>query len=143
MSSRAVLLAAIAVAGCGPGGEDPPLDCIDPMTPAISTTCAPLYVPTFDNVYTMTLAPKCAGTGAACHSASGNKGEMTLSSIDRAYEELLEPEQTRVVPGDPACSEMIIRTTASDQSIKMPPGTSLSMPEKCALVQWVANGAQR
>jgi hypothetical protein len=71
------------------------------------------------------------------------KGGMTFSTIDNAYGELLEPGQDRVIPGDPSCSIMIIRTHATDFSIKMPPGSSLPEAEKCALVQWVAQGASR
>jgi hypothetical protein len=141
---RHVTLAALALAAvaCGPGGEDPPLECIDPATPALDTSCMPLYEPTFANIHAMTLAPKCAGTGSGCHAGGGQAG-LGMSSIEGAYADLLEPEQMRVVPGDPACSEMIIRTTATEQAIKMPPGVSLLPAEKCSLVQWVANGALR
>jgi hypothetical protein len=140
MSRLVVVALALASGACGPGEEDPPLECIDPATPALDTSCMPLYPPTFDNIYNMTLRPKCVGSG--CH-GGGGQGGLGMSTIDGAYAELLEAEQLRVVPGDPACSEMIIRTTASEQAIKMPPGVSLLAAEKCALVQWVANGALR
>jgi hypothetical protein len=136
----AALALALATAACG-HEESPPLECIDPATPALDTSCMPLYQPTFDNIYTMTIAPKCVGSG--CHSDGGNRGGLGMSSIDGAYADLMDADQMRVVPGDPACSEMIIRTTATDPSIKMPPGVSLLPAEKCALVQWVANGAAR
>ena len=140
--SRLVVAAALALAtgACG-GEESPPLECIDPATPALDTSCMPLYTPTFANIHANTLVPKCVGSG--CHSNGGNRGGLSMSTIDGAYADLLDAEQMRVVPGDPSCSEMIIRTTATDASIKMPPGVSLLAAEKCVLVQWVANGAPR
>jgi hypothetical protein len=130
-----VVIAAALAAGCG---QDPTLDCLI----EVDTTCAPLYTPTFDNVYSMTLAPHCGSGARSCHSDAGQAGGMSFATIDQAYAELLEDGQDRVIPGDAACSIMIIRTQASS-SIKMPPGSGLPAAEKCALLQWVANGAQR
>jgi hypothetical protein len=137
MWPTATLFVALVVGGCG--GDDPPLEC----NTQVSAACAPLYPPTFENVYSMTLVPKCGSGARSCHSDSGMKGGMTFSTIDNAYAALLEPGQDRVIPGDPSCSVMIIRTHSLDFSIKMPPGSSLQAPELCALVQWVANGAER
>lgn len=137
MWPTATLFVALVVGACG--GEDPPLECNTQVT----TACAPLYPPTFENVYTMTLRPHCGAGARSCHSDSGMKGGMSFDTIDGAYDALLEPGQDRVIPSDPACSVMIIRTHATDFSIKMPPGSSLPAAELCALVQWVANGAER
>jgi hypothetical protein len=47
----------------------------------------------------------------------------------------------RVVPGDPGCSKMIVRTDSPGATYQMPPGDPLSEPARCALIQWVAAGA--
>src|SRR5688572_9075847 len=143
MSSHAgpAVAIAIAVAACGGGGPDEPPECIDPADPAISTACAPLYPPTFDNIYTMTIALKCQGS--SCHSARGDRGDLTMSTIDGAYTELLQADLMRVVAGDVSCSEVAIRITSTRAGIKMPPGISLSPAEQCSILQWIENGAQR
>jgi len=137
MWPTATLALALVVSACG--GGTPPLECNTEVT----ETCATLYPPTFDNVYTMTLAPHCGSGARSCHSDAGMKGGMTFSTIDNAYASLLEPGRDRVIPGDPMCSVMIIRTHSPDFSVKMPPGSSLPAAEQCALVQWVAQGALR
>jgi len=120
------------------GCSSPSLDCnLD-----VSAACQPLYVPTFDNVYAMTLAPHCGSGARACHSDTG-RGGMSLATVDGAYDELLAPGKDRVIPGDPSCSTMIIRAYSTDGRIKMPPGASLPAPELCALVQWIDMGALR
>ena len=52
-----------------------------------------------------------------------------------------DPSQIRVKPGDPACSVMIVRTDSPGADYQMPPGDPLSPQERCALIQWVQNGA--
>jgi hypothetical protein len=132
------LLCALALAaGCG---STPPPDCI-----TVDTTCAPGYVPTFDNVYKNTLEPTC-GASSSCHSASGHMGNLSFPDEQTAYSELLspahiDPSRKRVVPGDPSCSLMIVRTDSPGESYQMPPGVPLSAPERCALIQWVKCGA--
>ena len=136
-SYATLVVAAVVVAGCS--GGDPVLECNQQVT----ATCATLYEPTFDNVYNMTLKPHCGSGARSCHSDAGHAGDMSFATIDQAYSELLEAGQDRVIPGDIACSIMIIRTNSADFDIKMPPGSSLPAAEKCALVQWVAQGALR
>jgi hypothetical protein len=139
MWPTATLFVAAAVLAAGCPGEDPPLEC----NTQITATCAPLYTPTFDNVYNMTLRPHCGSGAISCHSDDGNAGDMSFATIDQAYAELLEVGADRVIPGDLACSIMLIRTHSTNGDIKMPPGSSLPAAEKCALVQWVAQGALR
>ncbi len=127
---RWFVVLALACAGCP--GDDPP-ECIE-----VDLTCAPLYVPTFDNVYANTLTDGCGSQRVACHSATGNKGGMSFETPDKAHAALLAG---RVKPGDAACSEMIVRTQSLGESYQMPPGSALSEAERCALVQWVQNGA--
>lgn len=134
MSFRLVLLALGALAGC-PGSEQPPM-CI-----TVDTNCAPLYTPTFTNVYANTLRTSCGSTNNSCHSAAGAQGGLSFADEQTAYDGLMRAG--RVVAGDPGCSEMIVRTGSPGTDYEMPPGTPLSAPTQCALIQWVANGAQR
>ena len=53
-----------------------------------------------------------------------------------------DPSQIRVDPGNPGCSVMIVRTDSPGADYQMPPGTALSPQERCALIQWVQNGAK-
>lgn len=126
---------AVALATCGFAGctSDPPPSCI-----AVDTACAPLYAPTFDDVYTRTLRDTCGSTRSSCHSAAGKQGGMSFEDEAHAYAALTAG---RVVPGDPGCSKMIVRTDSPGAGYQMPPGDPLSEPERCALIQWVAAGA--
>lgn len=110
----------------------------------LSTDCAPLYEPSYEQVFSRTLAPTCAPPGSACHAASGAKGGLVFEDADQAYAMLLgqtDGEQ-RVLPGDPACSPLVIRLEADDSTV-MPPGAALSAAERCSVIQWIANGAER
>jgi len=74
-------------------------------------------------------------------------GGLTMADSQTAYANLLSPSQrdpsrARAVAGDPACSPLIVRTSSPGADYQMPPGDALSPQERCALVQWVANGAQ-
>lgn len=120
----------LTLAGC-PGG-DPPA-CVE-----VDLTCAPLYVPTFDNVYANTLIDGCGSQRVACHSAAGNKGGLSFETPELAHAALLAG---RVTAGDASCSEMIVRVHSVGASFQMPPGSPLSEAERCALTQWVQAGA--
>ena len=133
--SRLLVIAGAAVLGGCPGSEEPPA-CI-----TVDTSCAPLYTPTFANVYNMTLRTSCGSTNSSCHSASGAQGGLSFADEQTAYDGLMRGG--RLTPGDAACSELIVRTSSPGTDYEMPPGTALSAPTQCALVQWVHNGAQR
>ena len=134
MHFRVVLLASLVLAGC-PGEEQPPM-CI-----TVDTSCTPLYPPTFVNVYKNTLRPTCGATNGACHSATGKQGGLSFADEQTAYDGLLN---TRVTPGDPGCSEMVVRTSSPGKDYEMPPGGGgLNDGARCALVQWVQAGAPR
>ena len=120
--------------------KTPPPACI-----TVDTACLPGYQPTFDNVWKNTLQPTCA-TSSSCHNAAGHQGNLDMSTEDTAYSDLLmpakiDPKRDRVTPGDPACSLMIVRTDSPGADYQMPPGTPLTAPERCALIQWVQCGA--
>jgi len=115
------------------------------MCITVDTSCSPLYEPTFDNVWNDTLKGNCGSTNSSCH-AAGGQGFMSLADEDTAYDSLLgeshfDPPRARVVPGDPSCSLMIVRTDSPGASYQMPIGTPLQAAERCALIQWVACGA--
>jgi hypothetical protein len=123
---------------CSPDAEQQP-DCLD----SVSTDCSPLYPPTFDNVFTNTLSQKCATTGGSCHGPDGQKGGLTFENADDAYQGLLglDGSRARVKPGDPRCSEMIVRIDSPGKDWEMPPGKPLTAQERCAIRQWIAAGA--
>ncbi len=120
-------------AGCP---STPPPDC-----KVVDTDCAPGYVPTFTNVYNNQIKVGCGSTKSSCHSRSNHAGGLSFESQDVAYEQLLDSMQGRVIPGDPSCSEMIVRTDSPGEDYQMPPGKALTGPQRCALIQWVVQGA--
>lgn len=134
-----VLLVTAAVTACS-NGDDPPA-CI-----TVDTSCAPGYVPTFDNVYQNTLSVSCGSTNSSCHSAAGRMAGLSFADEPTAYADLLsastiDPSRKRVDPGDAACSVMIVRTDSPGADYQMPIGDALPAVERCALIQWVQNGA--
>ncbi|HEY1812515.1 MAG TPA: hypothetical protein VGG74_09230 [Kofleriaceae bacterium] len=135
---RAWVFAAALCAGCP--DNDPPA-CI-----TVDTTCAPGYVPTFDNVFSNTINVSCGNTNSSCHSTDGHMAGLVMSDEQAAYTNLLapstiDPSRKRVDPGDAACSVMIVRTDSPGASYQMPIGDALSDVERCALIQWVQMGA--
>ncbi|HEY0477114.1 MAG TPA: c-type cytochrome domain-containing protein [Kofleriaceae bacterium] len=126
-------LAAALAAPCAGCPADPPPACI-----TVDTRCQPLYAPTFDNVYAMTLRDTCGSQRTSCHSAAGKQGGMSFQDPQHAFDAL---HAGRVVPGNPGCSKMIVRTDSPGASYQMPPGDPLSEAERCVLIQWVAAGA--
>jgi hypothetical protein len=135
--TRVVLAAVVALGVLAPGCGH---DCVE-----VDLTCNQLYEPTFENVFERTLLQKCGTEGDTCHSVDGHMNGLVFAEIDDAYAELLglTPDGARVIPGDPSCSEMIMRISADDPDYLMPPGEPLSPQERCALVKWVAAGALR
>ena len=120
----------VGLAGCP--AEEPP------ACTTVELDCNPQYVPTFDNVYANTLKMDCGSERGACH-ARGGKGGLSLADPETAHAQLLVAG--RVKPGDPACSEIVVRTHETGTDYEMPPGAPLAPAEQCALVQWIAAGA--
>ena len=134
-----LLAAAVCAAGCP---SEPPPPCIS-SAHKIDESCKPGYVPTFANVYKNTIMGTC-GSDNGCHNHVTKAGGLDMSTQDLAYSGLLQPGQRRVVPFDPSCSEMIVRTNSPGEDYQMPPnGDPLSVEERCALIQWVLMGAQQ
>jgi hypothetical protein len=125
------------------GGEDEPLPCVDVDADA----CAPLYAPSWDNVFAMTLTPDCATGGLSCHASADAQGAelegLFFADPDGARALLLDDrgDSTFVVPGDASCSQLVIRLATDDTIRRMPPGTTLSAEEICSVAQWVQMGA--
>ena len=142
---RRLLAGLAAVAGLGGTAcKDPPLYCVD----TLDLTCAPLYPPTFDNVFKDTLIPECSTGGGSCHTPAGHQAGLSFDKTDphAAYLQLLMPssefpDRERVAPGDPACSVLIERIYSGTDRWHMPRGKTLADNEKCAIAQWVARGA--
>ena len=86
----------------------------------------------------MTLRDACGSQRASCHSRAGKQGGMSFEDQQHAFDAL---RNGRVVPGNPGCSKMIVRTDSPGASYQMPPGDPLSEAERCTLIQWVQSGA--
>src|SRR5262245_49672111 len=94
--STPLLAGGVAVAiGCS-GGE-PSLPCVANL----DLGCAPLYAPTYDQIFTRTLHPTCAQAGGSCHAAAGAQGGLVFEDENAAYALLLgeTEKRARVVPG--------------------------------------------
>lgn len=138
MSRVVTWLTLLACASCSAEAAEPMPDCVE-----LSPSCSPLYPPTFDEVFVRTLVPTCGQVEGACHSADKKRGGLAFSSDDPdgAHAALLEKGRLR--PGDPACSELVVRTHRAGHPWSMPPKTPLSAQEACALRLWVEAGALR
>jgi len=132
----------VALAGCGGKHTDTPACVTD-----LPKGCMPLYdPPTFTTIYDKILHPTCAEGVATCHTTDGAKGGLIFENVDDAYALLLGQNggRARVLPNDPACSLLVIKTWSTDPNFRMPPGNvALPLPEFCDLQLWIAQGAQR
>jgi hypothetical protein len=111
----------------------------------VTAECAPLYEPTFENVFSTTLQPRCGVAGSACHAREGAQGGLIFADIDEAYDMLTGNggNPRRVDAEALGCGELLSRLASSDPSRLMPPAAPLSEAELCAITQWVAMGANR
>lgn len=132
LSTLSLAAGVASLAGCG---EDLPR-CV-----TVDASCTPRYAPTFTNLYNNTLRDSCGSQSVACHSAAGKKGGLSLESLDVAFTQLTSGG--RVVAGDAACSEVVVRAHGTGESYLMPPGAPLPIADRCALEQWIAAGALR
>lgn len=127
------------VAGCN--GDEGGDACLE----ALPRDCAIIWAD-YEAMHANLLGGTCGGgaTGASCHAAAGAKGGLVLQDIDAGYASLLGDDgRPRVVPGDPECSELVKRIYSDDPALQMPPGQPLSDSERCSIVRWVADGAER
>lgn len=134
LSLRPLLLTGL-LAGC-PSSEEP-RECVQVD---VDLACAPADDATFDALYTQTLQGSCARSGVSCHAATGRQGGIDFSDPDVAYDDLLA---RAVYPSRPECSDLVRRVRSTDGNVRMPPAISLKPEEQCAIVKWIAGGAQR
>ena len=111
----------------------------------VSTECAPLYEPTFDNVFNITLQQRCGVAGSACHAREGAQAGLIFADIDESYDMLVgnAGHPRRVDLDDLGCGVLLSRLGSTDPSSVMPPAAPLSEAELCSITRWVAMGANR
>jgi hypothetical protein len=144
-STAVALFGVLTLSACGDddpqGGSEP--SCLSEPGPL---DCDALYGknPTFSQVYTNTLSPRCATSG--CHSGPSPAGSMQLGTEDQAFESLHSDASTggpRVVGGDIQCGKVIVRLETHGEAWSMPPGTPLKPNDLCSVRHWIKNGAGR
>ncbi|MBM4356598.1 MAG: hypothetical protein FJ096_00655 [Deltaproteobacteria bacterium] len=127
-SLLASVLACLApLGGCSP-------ECVE-----VADDCAPLYEPSFEQVFERTLLPTCAGGGSACHGTDGGRGGLVFAERGASHAALVDGGL--VLAGDPGCSELVKRLASDDPEVQMPPGSPLPASERCAIERWIAGGA--
>ncbi len=126
----------LAAIGCS-GGDDGTCDKYE-----LTVDCTPEYAPTFDNIFTNSIAPNCAPPGTACHAAAGARAGLVLEEATASYD-ILTGDGFDVIAGDPCESELLGRVTSTNASRQMPPGNPLSEGAQCAILQWIDSGAAR
>ena len=102
-----------------------------------TSDCDAAYTPEFEVIHTRTVVTSCALSG--CHSGDEPAAGMRLSDIDEAYEELTR----RLDDDDDSCTTLLWRVDTEDERFVMPPGKPLTEGERCAIRQWIADGAPR
>jgi hypothetical protein len=135
----AIVLLALAPA-CG--GADPRPACLAAIDVDVDG-CTPLYPAEFPVIFSQVLSVTCASAGTSCHGAMGQHGGLVFVDEAQSHAALLAPADgaPRVVAGDPACSEMMVRLDTPGQSWSMPPGAPLDERARCSIRRWIAAGA--
>ncbi len=121
---------------------DDELACLD----ALDLDCSLTFAPNFRSIFDNRLQTTCGAAGSSCHGDDGAQGGLVLTDFDDAYDALLEGDGDRgprVIPGDPECSLLMIRLETSDAALLMPVGSQLPEGERCAVRQWIAEGAEK
>lgn len=137
----------VVLGSCQDGDRELP-DCVNLSFDV--DECAPLYQPTFDNLFEQTLSDGCAPQGDSCHThpdASGARPNgLVFSDADTAHAALMGQSEGRpfVDEDDASCSLLVVRVAVDDEDFRMPPGES-PVDDKvvCAIAQWIEAGAER
>ena len=138
MHTSSIVIAALCLAACGPAD---PQECLL----AVNTECSVAYAPTYSNIFQNTLRGTCGGPGTSCHGSSGRMAGLVFSSQQESYDLLLgnTDGRVRVVAGDPDASLLMQRLECSSPSPRMPLNSDpLAANVRCAIAQWIKNGAQ-
>jgi hypothetical protein len=140
----AFVIVALAAPGCA-SDPDAPEALPACLTQADVDNCMPLYPAEFPAIFGHTLGVTCATSGASCHGPDGAMGGLILDSEDGAYSALLgqSGQRSRVMPGDPKCSELMVRLDSPGHAWSMPPTVPLDDRARCAIRRWIAAGALR
>src|SRR5262245_23480965 len=126
-----MVLAATVLLGAACGGGDPRPACLGSVE---TDTCMPLYPAEFPTIYRQGFAPTCAAAGVSCHGDAGRMGGLGFGDETQAYDALLGLDaqgKARVVPGDAACSELVVRLDSPGHAWSMPPGSPLDERARC------------
>ncbi len=134
-----VASAVLAATSCGPG-DDPRPACLATVD---VDACTPLYPAEFPVIFSQVLSVTCASSGSSCHGDMGRMGGLFLGDESAAYAALLgmDGSEPRLIAGDPACSEMMVRLDLPGHSWSMPPGAPLDERARCSIGRWIAAGA--
>lgn len=130
------LSSALIVPACSSADEENESDrCV-----TADLDCTPIVSPpTFDALYANIFKSSCATGTGSCHGPAKSNG-LDMQTIDSAYAGLSQ----RVSPDSVGCSLLEKRVESGSSDFRMPPGpTPLSEPQRCAIRQWIAAGAQR
>ena len=131
-----------ALASCA---AEPPSSGRPQCLPAnqVDATCTPLYPAEFIEIFQRTLKGTCASSGVSCHGNDGRMGGLVFEDPTESYQALLGQNggPRRVLAGDPACSELMVRLDSPAQEWSMPPGAPLDERARCAIRRWIAAGA--
>jgi hypothetical protein len=131
---------ALAAVGCGGGSSEPGLErCV-----TLPEMCTPSFNTDYDTVYKNLLGARC-GTASGvpnCHGSDGNAGGLTLANADAAHAALIA--DGLVIPGDAACSPLMVRLATDNADKRMPRGEG-KLPDgiRCAVQRWIEAGAVR
>jgi hypothetical protein len=136
------LATSATLVGCGDDTGPPHCDT------APQPSCEASIPSTYDAIFDQIFRPSCGGpsTGASCHGPEGKKGGLLLADREQAYRYLLGDAdgRARVTAGSAACSGLMQRLDSDDPAFRMPLGPpKLSEGLRCAVRQWIAQGAER
>lgn len=152
VGSWAGVCAILATVTAGCSGNESSGACLAPLPRAEADECDLAHAPEFDVIYQQTFNNGTCGVGSQCHTPDGATGGLVLTGDpERAYDMLLGGpddghsghDHALVIPGDPECSELMRRLESDDTGYQMPPGSPLPSSKRCAITQWIANGAER
>ena len=147
LSIPALLIAAVS---CSTDDANKEPRCLDEN---LDSSCNPAFTPTFENVFVNVLNKTCSTEGTSCHGPRGKRGGLefgepgapTPEAETAAYEQLLGniDGDARVAPGDPTCSQVVVRIESQGEPWDMPPNDPLPESVRCAIRQWIEAGAER